>query len=167
MYYVDVSTPDTQKDVLCDMLRQCLALKGRFEDQKKIDAFYKKICAGEVVVCFQTYALQHQVFGFAFIHIVETLSRTIMEVHDVFVVESLRNSGLGRGLMESAIAFAQKTADVRGEVVIVSLTSKPSRSSANRLYIKLGFTVVSTAAQGSDEATNLYYRIVVPQKTGS
>ncbi len=55
-------------------------------------------------------------------------------IEDVVVDETARGSGVGASLNEAALAEAER----RG-VKDVSLTSRPSREAANRLYLRLGF----------------------------
>lgn len=55
-------------------------------------------------------------------------------IEDVVVDESARGHGVGRALSEAAVDEARR----RG-VKDVSLTSRPSREAANRLYRRIGF----------------------------
>jgi ribosomal protein S18 acetylase RimI-like enzyme len=64
-------------------------------------------------------------------------------IEDVVVDEAARGRGLGEALSRAAL---QRAAE-RGAGA-VNLTSRPSRTSANRLYQKLGFEL---------RASNLYY----------
>lgn len=63
-------------------------------------------------------------------------------IDDLVVDESARGKGVGRSLMEKAITFAKEEG-----VYALYLTSRPSRETANRLYLKLGF---------AKRETNLY-----------
>jgi ribosomal protein S18 acetylase RimI-like enzyme len=75
-------------------------------------------------------------------HIVGTLTlvvfRTTTElrarIEDVVVDESARGKGLGEQLVKEALRLAQE----RG-ARSVSLTSRPDREAANRLYERIGF----------------------------
>ena len=60
-------------------------------------------------------------------------------IEDVVVDEAGRGRGLGRLLSEAALAEARR----RGSKD-VSLTSRPSREAANRLYQRLGFEARET-----------------------
>lgn len=55
-------------------------------------------------------------------------------IEDVVVHEAARGSGVGRSLNEAAIERA-----LAAGAVSVDLTSRPSRTDANRLYERLGF----------------------------
>lgn len=55
-------------------------------------------------------------------------------VEDVVVAERARGQGIGRELMERLIAEAR-----RRKLMMLELTSNPSRSAANHLYQSLGF----------------------------
>ncbi len=55
-------------------------------------------------------------------------------IEDVVVDSSHRSKGIGRALVEHAIAYAGKT-----EGVTLMLTSRPARTEANKLYASAGF----------------------------
>ena len=55
-------------------------------------------------------------------------------IEDVVVSEIYRGQGMGKKLMEFAIQFAKQE-----EVSLLTLTSRPFRVAANKLYLKLGF----------------------------
>jgi ribosomal protein S18 acetylase RimI-like enzyme len=60
-------------------------------------------------------------------------------IEDVVVDESYRGKGIGKDLIQFAISYARtlKAKDIR-------LTSRPSRTAANQLYIKMGFQLYET-----------------------
>ena len=60
-------------------------------------------------------------------------------IEDVVVDDAARGHGIGRKLNEAALAEAQR----RG-AKDVSLTSRPSREAANRLYQRIGFVARDT-----------------------
>ena len=60
-------------------------------------------------------------------------------IEDVVVDETARGAGVGALLNEAALAEARR----RG-AKDVSLTSRPSREAANRLYLRLGFVARDT-----------------------
>ena len=60
-------------------------------------------------------------------------------IEDVVVDESARGHGVGEALNLAAIAEARR----RG-AKSVSLTSRPSRQAANRLYLRIGFSARDT-----------------------
>ena len=55
-------------------------------------------------------------------------------IEDVVVGETYQGQGIGRKLMEFAIQFVKQN-----EVSLLTLTSRPAKVAANKLYIKLGF----------------------------
>jgi ribosomal protein S18 acetylase RimI-like enzyme len=63
-------------------------------------------------------------------------------IEDVVVDEESRGRGIGEALVMAALDLAQ-----RSHARTVELTSRPSRESANRLYLRLGF---------EERATNVY-----------
>ena len=60
-------------------------------------------------------------------------------IEDVVVDEKHRGKGIGKELTLKALEFAQQQG-----AKAVSLTSRPYRDSANKLYRRLGFKVVET-----------------------
>jgi ribosomal protein S18 acetylase RimI-like enzyme len=60
-------------------------------------------------------------------------------IEDVVVDESARGHGVGESLNRAALDEAHRRG-VKG----VSLTSRPSREAANRLYQRIGFTIRET-----------------------
>lgn len=60
-------------------------------------------------------------------------------IEDVVVDDSQRGKGIGKDLIQFAIDYAKtlKAKDIR-------LTSRPSRTAANQLYIKMGFQQYET-----------------------
>lgn len=75
------------------------------------------------------------------------------EIHDVVVDNQFRGQGIGRALMEQAIASARQ-----GEAEYIELTSNPSRKAANKLYRSLGFVRIGRAnrTKKGGSGTNLY-----------
>jgi len=63
----------------------------------------------------------------------------IGRIEDVVVLSSEQGNGLGRELLSRLIVEAK-----RSRMKFVTLTSKPERTSANALYIKLGFVRFET-----------------------
>lgn len=60
-------------------------------------------------------------------------------IEDIVVDQAFRNKGLGKQLLEHAIAFAQSQ-----KVAYVQFTSKKTREAGNALYQKLGFKIHDT-----------------------
>ncbi len=60
-------------------------------------------------------------------------------IEDVVVDDAVRGRGVGAALNQAALAEARR----RG-AKDVSLTSRPSRTAANRLYLRLGFVARET-----------------------
>ena len=60
-------------------------------------------------------------------------------IEDVVVDEKHRNKGVGRALTNAALVFAQENG-----AKAVSLTSRPYRQAANKLYQDLGFKIIET-----------------------
>lgn len=83
------------------------------------------------------------------------LTRPQVEIHDVVIAEHYRGQGIGRQLMERAIASVQERAHIEQKQINIKLTSRPERVAGNALYKKLGFTMVARAEPG-ERGTNLY-----------
>jgi ribosomal protein S18 acetylase RimI-like enzyme len=60
-------------------------------------------------------------------------------IEDVVVDENARGAGAGGALVQAALAEADRLGAKH-----VDLTSRPSRDAANRLYLRMGFTVRET-----------------------
>lgn len=60
-------------------------------------------------------------------------------IEDVVVDAAMRNQGIGLELTQAAIQFANSQG-----AKAISLTSRPERVAANRLYQKLGFQLLQT-----------------------
>jgi ribosomal protein S18 acetylase RimI-like enzyme len=60
-------------------------------------------------------------------------------IEDVVVEKSHRGEGIGKELMNFAVSFAKSTG-----AKSVELTSRPSRTEANKLYLQMGFILRET-----------------------
>lgn len=104
------------------------------------------------------------IVGMAYIIYIQKLGETIAEIHDVIVDPVCRGEGIGVKLVSGLINDARRYATEIGSDIVISLTSKPSRVAANRMYIKLGFTLVARHLRKNkkDFGTNLYRMTVTP-----
>nr|MBA3501574.1 GNAT family N-acetyltransferase [Deltaproteobacteria bacterium] len=60
-------------------------------------------------------------------------------IDDVIVDDAARGKGIGQALSIHAIEIAREAG-----AKAISLTSRPSREAANRLYVRLGFERIET-----------------------
>jgi len=67
------------------------------------------------------------------------LTGTNARIDDVVVDDAVRGKGIGEALSRRALEVAREAGAKN-----VTLTSRPSREAANRLYVRLGFTRVET-----------------------
>jgi ribosomal protein S18 acetylase RimI-like enzyme len=104
------------------------------------------------------------IVGMASICYAHTLDGTIAEIHDVVVDPSCRGEGLGERLILALLGHARRRAKEIGGHITISLTSKPSRVAANKLYVKLGFTLIARHLRKNNECigTNLYRMTITP-----
>lgn len=104
------------------------------------------------------------VVGMASIFYVHKIGGTIAEIHDVVVDPVGRGEGIGERLVSGLIADAQQYAGEIRTNITISLTSKPSRVAANKLYCKLGFTLTARHLRKNkkDFGTNLYRMTITP-----
>ncbi|HEY4488311.1 MAG TPA: GNAT family N-acetyltransferase [Candidatus Paceibacterota bacterium] len=75
-----------------------------------------------------------KVVGMATLYVMTKFSKRVGTVEDVVVDDSYRGKGLATRIMNTLIEIAREK-DVR----TLSLTSRPAREAANKLYQKLGF----------------------------
>lgn len=63
----------------------------------------------------------------------------LARIDDVIVDDAARGKGIGEALSKHAIELAREAG-----AKAISLTSRPSREAANRLYVRLGFQRIET-----------------------
>lgn len=104
------------------------------------------------------------IVGMASICYAHKLGGTIAEIHDVVVDPSCRGEGLGERLVLALLGHARRYARETGEEITITLTSKPSRVAANKLYVKLGFVLSARHWTKKKECigTNLYRMTIAP-----
>jgi ribosomal protein S18 acetylase RimI-like enzyme len=102
--------------------------------------------------------LEDRIVGVATIFFQRNLARWIAEIHDVVVDEGSRGQGTGEELVRALLSIGETFSKERNTNVKVYLTSRPSRVAANKLYQKLGFTLVAKAT--GDWGTNLYKKMI-------
>ncbi len=92
----------------------------------------------------------HSIIGMAMLVTVRQITGTKCWIEDVVVADGYRGHGIGKRLMQTAIAGAPEDA------TSINLTSNPSRKAAHHLYAGLGFqkrdTVVFRLASKSHDA---------------
>lgn len=98
--------------------------------------------------------------GMGSIFFQRNLGRWIAEIHDVVVDSEYRGRGLGEQLVLRLIGEAKIFAGAHRKPIELYLTSRPSRVAANKLYLKLGFTLVADAT--GQWGTNLYKMMITP-----
>lgn len=99
--------------------------------------------------------------GMATIFFQKNLSGWIGEIHDVVVDKNHRGRGIGKRLVRKLLETAEEFARKHRQDVKLYLTSRPERTSANRLYRKLGFHLVACA--NGKSGTNLYKMVVLAE----
>lgn len=99
--------------------------------------------------------------GLATIFFQRNLMRWIAEIHDVVVHEHARGRGIGEALTKALLDVASDFCRSENVTIELSLTSRPSRIAANKLYQKLGFTIAAEAF--GEHGTNFYKMIVQPK----
>lgn len=99
--------------------------------------------------------------GFANLFIFHTRTRIYAVIHDLFVEEWARKRGHGTRIVSDVIEHVRQYAEHERQPVYLQLTSGPQRVEANKLYIKLGFTLVAAATD--EKGTNFYRLICNPE----
>jgi len=98
--------------------------------------------------------------GMGSIFFQRNLGRWIAEIHDIVVDENYRNRGAGKKIVMELVNVAQDFARKKKNKIKLYLTSRPSRTEANNLYLKLGFVMVAQAT--GEWGTNLYKMMIYP-----
>jgi ribosomal protein S18 acetylase RimI-like enzyme len=101
--------------------------------------YFKSILASENIHFFTGELDDKRIVAMLTIGTYNIPSGTKVWIEDVVVDESQRGKGLGEELMLFAIDYSKSLGTGS-----VSLTSRPSRIAANRLYQKLGFVQYAT-----------------------
>lgn len=96
--------------------------------------------------------------GMGSIFFQRNLGRWIAEIHDIVVDENYRNHGIGMKIVMELVNVAQDFARKKKNKIKLYLTSRPSRTEANNLYLKLGFVMVAQAT--GEWGTNLYKMVI-------
>ena len=82
---------------------------------------------------------EDKIIGMATLYVMTKVGKRVSNVEDVVVSDAYRGQGLGEKLMQALIEEARKR-----KVKSLSLTTKPDRVAANKLYQKLGFKAANT-----------------------
>jgi ribosomal protein S18 acetylase RimI-like enzyme len=101
--------------------------------------YFRSIIASASVYLFRAEIGKDRIIGMLTLATYKTPSGIKVWIEDVVVDESYRGSGFGKELMLFAIDFSKSLG-----VKCISLTSRPSRIAANKLYSKLGFKKYET-----------------------
>lgn len=80
-----------------------------------------------------------KIVGMAMLFMLQKIGRKTATVEDVVVLASYRGQGIGEKLMRALVAEGKKQ-----KLRSLTLTSRPSRVAANKLYLKLGFSPKET-----------------------
>ena len=94
---------------------------------------------GDANAVLMTVQDEGRIVGMGTLYILQKLGKRVAHIEDVIVLDEYRGQGLGQKLVE-AIIEAAKLKNIR----TLSLTSRPARAAANKLYQKVGFTLKET-----------------------
>jgi len=98
-----------------------------------------EIAASEATVLFMARAADGRLVGSLTLAMFRIPTGFRAWIEDVVVDDSSRGAGVGEALVAAAVDRARSAG-----AKTVDLTSRPSRESANRLYLRLGFELRST-----------------------
>lgn len=101
-----------------------------------------------------------KIIGMGTIYFQKNLHMWISEIHDIVVDEKYRGQGIGKKIMKELLKAAKRFAKSKKSAIQLSLTSRPSRVVANKLYKKIGF--IWAAQSKGILGTNLYKKIIFP-----
>lgn len=103
------------------------------------ESSFRAIIESDQTYLFLLYADDKKVAGMLTVGVYSSPSGTKAWIEDVVVDDAYRGSGYGKALVSYALDF------IKGmDVDTISLTSKPSRAVANKLYQALGFSLYET-----------------------
>jgi ribosomal protein S18 acetylase RimI-like enzyme len=141
---MDIVEIDTFTDAVLQALNGLLAQLSQTAPALNAAALRRVIAAADTHLLM---ARQGGVYcGSATLVIVVIPSGQRARIEDVVVSRSMRGRGIGRGLVDRALALARELG-----AHSVELTSHPSRVAANALYRKMGFV--------QRETTVYHYRL--------
>ncbi|HVC68564.1 MAG TPA: GNAT family N-acetyltransferase [Acidimicrobiales bacterium] len=98
-----------------------------------------EIAASEATVLFMARSADGRIVGSLTLAMFRIPTGFRAWIEDVVVDDSARGAGVGEALVAAAVDRARSAG-----AKTVDLTSRPSRESANRLYLRLGFEARST-----------------------
>jgi ribosomal protein S18 acetylase RimI-like enzyme len=101
--------------------------------------YFKSILTSKNIHFFIAELDNREIVGMLTIATYNTPSGTKAWIEDVIVDESQRGKGIGKALVLFAISYSKSLG-----AKSVGLTSRPSRTVANRLYQKMGFVQYET-----------------------
>ena len=112
-----------------------------------------------MVVAYEEDGSRELLLGMGTLHFKQKLVHAVAEIDDVVVDTPYLRRGIGREMIELLIVRAKQLSRNLEVPITISLTSRPSRVSANVMYVKLGFSCVAVAIGG--EGRNLYRMTVL------
>jgi ribosomal protein S18 acetylase RimI-like enzyme len=118
-----------------------LKLLPQLSSDAELDSsqYFKSILASKNIHFFMAELDNREIAGMLTIATYNTPSGTKVWIEDVIVDESQRGKGIGKALVLFAISYSKSLG-----AKSVGLTSRPSRTVANRLYQKMGFVQYET-----------------------
>lgn len=101
---------------------------------KRTKKYVQEILGAPNTWIFVALSVDGMIIGMTTLVIFKALSGRRANLEDLVVDKDYRRQGIGRKLLEAALAFAKEE-----DVGYIDLTSRPSRVEANNLYVSLGF----------------------------
>jgi len=109
----------------------------RKENSGSLDELTQLVASKDIVMVVAV--LGERIVGVATLFVLRKIGKRIGYIEDVVVDREFRGHGLGEKIMKRLISEARAR-----KVTYVSLTSRPSRVAAVKLYKKLGFARAET-----------------------
>jgi len=104
---------------------------------------------------------KEKLVGVATVFVRRNLYGYMGQIHDVIVDKNYRGRGLGKKLTLGLIEKVQEISNKQNSNIAISLTSRPARKEANKMYEKLGFQLRAEAVD--KKGTNLYKINIKPK----
>lgn len=149
-------------EMINNLMTQLSAFKTTKISQENIESCLKNKNFYLLIVVDTEYPnpIKCGIVGIGSIFFQQNLTGWIGEIHDIVVDEKYRGRGIGKFIVENLLTEARNFAKNTNVEIKLYLTSRPERTVANALYLKLGFNIMASST--SETGTNLFKKLITP-----